>query len=398
MSRIVLATASHDFEERVRHAFAGSGGGDLRCWTDDDLLLVDARRRLLDLSEQDPELVVLGPDVPVQVALDVARTFDESRPEISVIVIAQPTPELWQQALRVGVRDILAPDTPELELRRSFDHAMESAARRRAGLVPGSPAGSGPPGRVITVLSPKGGAGKTTVASNLAVRLAQSEPGDVVLVDLDLQFGDITYILGLEPEHTFADATRTPGVLDATTLKVFLTARNGLYVLCAPDSPAEGEEIGEPTVDRVIELLRARFPYVVVDTSAGLSEHTLTAMERSTDFVMVADLSFTTVRGMRRVVEALDQLKMTSQQRHLVLNRADSKVAFDAGEVAAFLGMTIDVEIPSTRDVPLSMNQGTPVVEMLPRSAVARAVEELAGRFAEVHIRRGGFLQWRRAG
>jgi pilus assembly protein CpaE len=255
MSRIVLTTTDDEFEARVRSAFNGTLNENLRRWRDDDVLLVEAERDELDRDEEPPELLVFGPDIPVSVSLDVARKFDERRPEISMIIVAPPTPELWQDAIRAGVRDVLPPDAADHELRRSFDKAIEIAARRRSSLGAGE-GSDGAGGRVITVVSPKGGAGKTAIASNLAVRLANARPGEVALVDLDLQFGDCTYTLGLDPEHTFADAARAPGVLDLTTLKVFLTPRHGdLYVLCAPDTPAEGEEIPERRINRIIRLL-----------------------------------------------------------------------------------------------------------------------------------------------
>lgn len=128
---------------------------------------------------------------------------------------------------------------------------------------------------------------------------------------------------------------------------------------------------------------------MVVDTAAGIGERVLSAVEVSTDLILVCDLSLAGVQGIKKVVDALDKLGMTSASRHFVLNRADARVGLDAGEVAAIVGMKIDAKVPSSRLVPLSMNQGVPVVEAAPRSPVAHALNDLAHRFVEVPARPG---------
>ena len=390
MSRIVLATASVSFEHRIRSAYDGSLNGELRRWRDDDLNLVEAGRGALGMSEDEPELVVLGPDVPFETAMNVAQSFDQNRPDISVVIVAEPSPELWKEAIRVGVRDVVSPSAPDNELRRAFDRAIQTARHRRSTF--GDEGGdAGPTGKVITILSPKGGAGKTAVSSNLAVGLAAKHPGEVVLLDLDLQFGDLTHVLNLRPDHTIYDASQVPGVLDATTLKVFLTPRDGdLFVLCAPKEPAEGEQIPEPRLKRIIRLLAAEFRYVVIDTSAGLSEGTLAALEMATDLLLVTDLALPAAHSLRKVIEALDALGMDEAERHFVLNRADSKVGVDAGQVSGIVGLDIDVKIPSARVIPLSMNQGAPVIESVPRSPAARQMTALVDELVLVEEKQSG--------
>jgi len=238
---------------------------------------------------------------------------------------------------------------------------------------------------VIVVISPKGGAGKSVVASNLALGLAQVAPGKVVLADLDLQFGDVAGALQLVPDHSMADAARLNGNLDLTNLKVFLTPHPGnLYALCAPDSPADGEAVNPAQATKILKLLHEEFRYVVVDTGAGIGEHTLAAMEAATDFVLVGAMDVPSVRSLRKEVETLDQLGMVHQARHFVLNRADSRVGLDVADVEATIGLNVDVSIPSSRTVPLTFNQGTPIVGADPRSPVAKELMKLVGRFAEV--------------
>ncbi len=396
MSRIVLATGSLAFEQRVRRAYGGSLNGDLRRWQD-PALVADADGALLDLTSDRPAVVVLGPDLPLEEALYLAGLVDREAPEITVLVAAEPSPELWRRALQSGIRDVIATDMPDHEVRRIIDRALQRASRVGVPDTPGG-APSGRRGRVITVLAPKGGAGKTALATNLSVGLAESRPGTAVLVDLDLQFGDVPTALGLQPGHTIADATRSSG-LDLATLKVFLTRHeSGLFVLAAPESPAEGEEVAESRARRVVDLLASEFPFVVVDTPAGLTEHTLGALELSTDLLLVCDMAVAGARGMRKVLDALDRLGMTEATRHIVLNRADSDVGLDPADVERIIGRPVDVELPSTRSMPLSMNQGTPLLTAAPRSEAARRLVEVVGRFAEVQApaRSGGLFSLRR--
>ncbi len=376
--RILLSTPNAAYEQRLRQAFGDSLNGELQ-WVRD---AVDTESLIGQAMSVDAGVLALGPDFDVDEALSIASALDRQRPDVSVVLVAKATPRLYQQALRAGVRDVLAPDALDAEVREVFERAMEIATDRRSVLR--SRDATGGTGKVIAVLSPKGGTGKTTVITNLAVGLAQAAPGKVVLVDLDLQFGDAVSGLGLVPEHTMADAARAVKGLDAMTLKVFLTPHSSdLYTLCAPELPAQGEEVTAEQVSQVLHLLASEFDYVVVDTSAGLGEHALAAADCATDLVLVCSMDVPSVRGLQKELTALDQLGMTHQSRHFVLNRADSRVGLDVSDIEAAVGMAVDVALPSTRTIPLSVNHATPAIIAEPRSPIAGKLRELAARFTD---------------
>ncbi|MFQ5947586.1 MAG: CpaE family protein [Acidimicrobiia bacterium] len=383
MTRIVLAGASSHFEERVREALDGTVNGDLRRWNP-ELLSAEHVLAVKAIAGEGPDVVALGPELHMNVSLELAQAFDDNWPEIGVIIVAEASAELWKLALRAGVRDVIAPDAPVHEVRSAFERALETVDRRRSTFV-GKPEPAGPSARVVTVLSPKGGAGRTFLATNLAVGLAEAAPRRVVIVDLDLQFGDVRNALLLSPQYTMIDATRRIGELDTTTLKVFLSHHpSNLYALCAPDDPAEGEQVPADHAAEVIRLLASEFSFVVIDTAAGLNEHALSALELSTDFLLIADMDVSSVRSLRKVVGALDQLGMTSQRRHFVVNRSDARVGLSVEDVASTVGLGIDVKIPDSRQVQLSYNQGTPVLLSKPRSPAGRKLSELVERFSQV--------------
>lgn len=380
MSLMLLVTGDTDFEAQVKRTF--DGDIDAERWWDPQLSRLHPQKAVQAIAAKRPAVVVLGPGLPVPAALDLAAGLDVAHPEICVVLVAKPAARLFELALRSGVRDILPQGGGDDVVREVLDRAEAAAARRQQAVRTASEAPEIPRGRVITVMSPKGGAGKTTVASNLSVRLGLAAPGRVALVDLDLQFGDAGSALGLGPESTVADAARAGDSLDSTSLKLFLEPRpGGVYLLAGPHFPAEADEIDAATVGQMIDILAAEFDYVVVDTASGLDEYGLAAADRSEDLVLVCATDVPSVRGLRKALDAFDLLGMTRQRRHLVLNRANAQVGLSPKDVEATLGVTFDAAIPSSRSVPISTNQGSPVVESEPRSLVGKALIQFCDSF-----------------
>ena len=244
MSRYVLITPNVDFERLVRLATAGMHGS-LQVFQNDNL--PDGPGDVLrQMVGEPPEVLILGPGISVDGSLKLASVVDLQYPEISVILAAPSTPETVLQAMRAGVRDLLDPGADPDTIRVMLERASLAAAGRRRGLAPQASehVDNGGGGRIIAVMSPKGGVGKTTVATNLAVGLGKTAPMSVVIVDLDLQFGDVASGLLLEPEFTLTDAVLGAASQDSMVLKTYLTVHPaGIYALCAPRSPVEMDRI-----------------------------------------------------------------------------------------------------------------------------------------------------------
>lgn len=376
---VLLISPDGDFELAVKRGLAGALESE-RVW-DPSLPRLHPHQTVDTLAVPDASVVVLGPGLMPAEALDIAAAFDVLRPDVCVVLVAKPGPRIYAEAQRAGVRELLPPSATDDEIGQALARAADAAARRLATVAARATV-DGHSARVITVLSSKGGSGKTTVASNLAVGLAKGAPGRVAIVDLDLQFGDVGSAISLAPHATIADAARANGRLDRTTLKVFLEPHpDGFYVLAAPHFPAEAEEVSSTTVAHVLDLVAQDFDYVVVDTAAGLDEHALAAAERSTDLVLVCATDVPSVRSMRKALDALDLLGMTKAQRHFLLNRSDARVGLSQRDIEATVGLPVDVAVPSSRSVPISINQGAPVISSDPRSPVSRALTQLVYRF-----------------
>ena len=237
------------------------------------------------------------------------------------------------------------------------------------------------PHRIITILSPKGGAGKTSAATNLAVGLAKRYPRQVVLVDLDLQFGDVATNLRLAPKSTMVDLARKWPV-DSAPLKLALPGHHsGLYTLCAPLNPAEADEIASEHVAGIIRSLHRSFPFVIIDTDPGLSERVLSALDLSTDVIMVCATEVPSIKGLRKALEALDTVGLTSATRLFLLNRSDAKVGLETEDIEKMVGHSIDIRIPNSIDMVLATNDGVPIIESGRNPAIQKAFEGLVDRF-----------------
>ncbi|WP_238146853.1 AAA family ATPase [Ornithinimicrobium murale] len=324
-------------------------------------------------------------------SLGLAERFQEQFPHIAVLLVTDRPNELGLSALRAGVRDLVEPGLPIDEIRWVLLRAIEANSAATADGQKATPEASG---RVITVASPKGGVGKTTLATNLAVGLAQESPNGTVLVDLDIQFGDVAAALDLDPEYTLADAVHGAGLRDVTGLKTLLTKhRTGLHVLCGVKSPVEGDEITAEHVNTILGLLISEFRYVVIDTAPGMGPHTLAALDHTTDLVLTASLDVPSVRGLRKEMELLDELELPPATRHVAVNMVDRGGGLSLADVEATIGRKVDFAIPRSSKVMASTNRGRPILEDRGRDKVSKDLEQLVSRFRPTTVRKSG-LSW----
>lgn len=384
MSRYALVSTAAEFEQQFAAAAIGSLAGQINVWAGEDF---PSEPQHILSSLDNPALldvVVLGQGLPPEESLRLAEAFESQRPEVSVLLVAEPNPELVLSAMRSGVRDVVYPEADAGELGVLLHRAIRSTSIRRRSAAPVAGEGARPAqARIIAVVSPKGGAGKTTVATNLAVGLAASAPHATVIVDLDLQFGDVASALQLAPEYSLADAVGQSAQKDSMVLKSFLAPHpSGLYALCAPESPADGEQVTGEQISHLLDQLAGEYAYIIIDTSPGLSEQTLAALDKATDFVFVGGMDVPSVRGLRKEMDVLRELGMAPLSRHVILNAADPRDGLTQRDVEATLGCKVDVLIPNTRAVRLSTNQGVPLLESTKRrDPAAKALRRIVDRF-----------------
>lgn len=350
------------------------------------------------LVSADARVCVLGPELDLADCLELGRILDRSHPEIAVVMVAPATTTLWRDAARAGITELVEPDAPSIELVLAVEAALARALRLAEMRAVEPVAATTTLGRVSVVLSPKGGSGKTMVATNLAVALSKRLEGGVVLVDFDCAFGDVATALGLEPERTLGQLADVPR-LDSTSVKVFLTlhAPSGLYTLCAAGGPEEAEAIDEPTAREIIEILRKDFTHVIVDTAAGLDERALATIDLADDLVLVASMDVASVRNLGKELDVLDRLGTKTAQRLLVTNKANPKSGMRVPEVEQVLGLTSVASVEADSEVVLAMNQGVPLVIGSPRAQATKQIWALAERIGSVGPSPKAHSVWRRS-
>lgn len=393
MSGVILATASTDLARRVRVA------------NDDQLTVIRPEQlpvgpaQLLALAEVPESIAAVAIDVGGErelegEALELASRFEQQYPAVGVLLFSEQAESLALRALRSGVRDVLDVSAEIPDIRWAIRRASDLTHVSGKDGTPVTP--DTYTGRVITVASPKGGVGKTTLATNVARALAEQSPRGTALVDLDVQFGDVAAALDLDPDYTVGEILDGPALRDAMALKSLMaTHRSGLQVVCGVKSPAEADKLAADKVSHLLDTLRQEFRYVVLDTAPGLSEHTLAALDHTTDLVLVTSLDVPGVRGLRKELEVLDQLSLHPHTRHIVVNNADRISGISVADVEATIGRKVDLVVPRHASILRSTNVGSPVVELAPKEKVSKELAKFASRFSPTGSH-GERTRWRR--
>ncbi len=337
-----------------------------------------------------PIVVVLGPSCTDAETLATVTEWNRDLPNVGTLLVTpELTTELLHRSMRAGVRDVLSTPIERDELVATVDRIADTLAAAAPEPSSGPPppvdgAGSGELGRVLTVFSTKGGSGKSVTATNLAVVMAQRSDRPVVIVDGHLQFGDVAVMLKLQPEHTVVDAIGHIDTGDPAVVRQMLTTHeSGLLVLPAPVEPTFADQVSGSQMANLIELIRSFAGHVIVDLPASFSEVVLSIIEVSDDIILVAGLDIPNIKNVKIGLSTLGMLGIPTEKLHLVLNRADSKVKLDVGEVEKTLKVGAVAHVPSDIVVPISVNKGSPVVLSATKSGVARAFEQLALRFLD---------------
>lgn len=337
-------------------------------------------------THPDEILAVIAPEVTMPVASAVAERYRLTRPDLGIIMMRERIDtEVITAALRAGIRDVVSIDDVEgitAAVRRSqnFSNQLRGAMGAQVDAETG---------KVIMVFGAKGGCGKTTIATNLAESLAKLGKGRVCIVDLDLDFGDVAIFLKLDPATTISRAVSYQGELDATHVRSLLTPyAENLDALLAPAKPAEAEFVTPDIAMNVIDVLRTMYSFIVLDTPPSFAEVTLRSFEKADSYILVTTLDLPSLKNIKVAMETLDALGYPRSRWHVALNRANTDVGLGQADVEEVLGVPVAVAIPSSRDVPATLNTGTTLVADNPDHPVSRAIISLAVQEAGAPVQR----------
>ena len=347
---------------------------------DESLRLAQVVTRLDDaprvLDETQADLLVIAAQGYSDRALFLVDRAVKADPDRPVLVLSKGSPNGFvRRVFEMGGEDILMlPQSPE-----QFRFTVQKALARRTS---GAAAQGAQLGRMIAVLGPKGGTGKTLTSANLAVALAQRGLRTAI-VDLDLQFGDVGLCMGLPPDVTMYNLALAGGTIDPEKLDAYLvTHPSGARALLAPNRPDQAGTITVQMLQDVYSALRAKSDFVVIDTPPGFTPEVIATIDASTDLVMVGMLDSLSLKNTKLGLETLDLMGYDKAKIRLVLNRAHSRVGISQSDVIAVLGREPDIFVPSDREIPRAVNEGVPIVLARPESESSAAFRDLADLYA----------------
>ena len=345
------------------------------------------------LEEDGPfDILVAGPSLGTRSGLARLRIIAEELPEMRLVLAFSRRPDAsLRDIVRTGAIDLLQLPVEDTELVDSLERAAALirqappaapvvVSTEVAQPVQAVPAEQDRPGIVYTISSATGGCGKTFYATNLAWFLHHWLGKKVCIVDLDLQFGEVSTALRLRPKYTIFDALQREDSdesdLQAHIEEYTVVHDTGIHVLAAPRDPSEADRISPPDVTRILEAVRNRFDFVLVDTPPALAETVLAAFDLSDLLYVMATLDLPSVRNMSVFLSTLDRLKIDTDNLRLVLNKAEEDIGIDIDQVTKLFPQGFESILPYAKEVSRSINLGMPVMAASPDAEISRLMEQ----------------------
>jgi pilus assembly protein CpaE len=353
----------------------------------------DGEHALQEALHLVPDIAVLDAGLSGLDGVQTTEMLAEYAPQAGVILMSMESgSELFRRAMLAGAREVLQKPFAGDDLVAAIHRVHAFQARKRAAQAVRDPSNGGAPavdgsrrreGKMITIVSGKGGVGKSIIATNLSLVLNRPHPGSVVLVDLSLQFGDVAALLAMTPDGSIAEfAASDAGMTDRHVIQQALTlGPQGLTVLAAPPSPELADYVTTAHLRSLVAELRASFELVVADTTSQLSEITLEALENSDHIVLVTDFSVTSVKNTRLIMSVIGVLQVDPERIVVVANHRDAPLAggMDRARIEDFLRHPVAAEIPhDAMAIGGSVSSGVPVVIGGHSSPATAAFERLA--------------------
>jgi len=342
-----------------------------------------------------PDVILMDINMPDMDGITATEVLANTVPESPVIMMSvQGEGDYMRRSMLAGAREFLTKPFSADELVSAIRHVHElqkvtraryAAAPAAGGAAPGTASSEPETGRVFVLFSPKGGVGRTTIATNLAVALHQSTAKPVALVDGSLPFGDVGVILNMNPKaKTIADLVGSFETADADVLEsVLVSHSSGIRVMLAPPTPEAAELISGPNMKHVLDTLRQRYAYIVVDTWPSFQEVVLTMMDTADVVLVPMTLEITSLKNVRGFLEIAEKLGYGSDKVQLVANRNDSSGGIKASDIESSLARKIPHSIVSDgRTLVLAVNRGVPFVISHRDNQVSKDVFALAARLA----------------
>jgi len=338
---------------------------------------VEPGRAAQKLAASNAQVILHGSSRGDRLPIEEIEAIRQATTAPVIVVTSGAADGLLREAVTNGLEVVLLPqltDALVFSIRRAY---VQSVTRSHAPAVT-SASRAGSEGKIVTIFSPKGGVGKTMLATGLAAVYARAAKKRTLLVDLDLQFGDCAILMGVEPQKTIYDLVMTSGELDNEKLAGYVTHHpSGVDVVPAPVRPEDAELVAEDRVAHLLQVAKETYDVIVVDTPSHFHAAMLATLDRTDRLVLVASLDIPTVKNVKLTMQTLSLLHYPREKVSLVLNRPQSRAELKPSDVERALEMKIAGDIPCDREVPVAVNRGVPVPMSASRAAVTKALTEL---------------------
>lgn len=355
---------------------------------EDDILVVgeacDGNEAIQMTEELKPDVVLMDVNMPGMDGIMASEAIANRIPGTAIVIISiQGEPEYLRKAMAAGARDYLVKPFSSNDLAETIRRVSNSYKIRAARItnppVSVTPEEPEPPAnRIIVVFSSKGGVGKTTISSNLAVCLAQESGKKVALVDLNLQGGDVAVMLNLSPKGTIAELVQEEDHLEYSLVNAYMAPHmSGLKVLPAPLRPEQAEVVTAGHVEEILTLLKNNYDYVIVDTSTLFNDLNLSALEMADDILLTFIRDLPGLKHVRADLEILETLNQSGKVK-LVLNQSTMDYGIKTSDLEKSLNASPTAILPyDEKTVLTSINKGHPFVLTHTNSRIAQSIRNL---------------------
>lgn len=367
---------------------------------------VDSREKLKDLLEQfnhvnligifdnllagyeaavieKPHIVFIDLSENIDLGIEtIEKIFSKNKQSLIFVSSESVNTEVVIRAMRAGAREFITKPIIAEDL---------STALNKAKLALESEEGTNI-GQIISIFSNKGGIGKTTIAVNLALKLAELTEKRVCLVDLNLQLGDITTFLDIDPSFDISYVVTHLSRIDESFLLSSLEKYKdtNLYILADPPNVEQAEDISSDDIISILNMLRELFGYVIVDTSSSFDIKTLTCLDLSDIILLVSMINLPSIRNCQRCLDLFQRLEYKNDKINLVINRYMENDEITAEDVEDALGREIYWKVPNDYfSVMSSINKGVPVATTAPNSDIDMSFTKLAAKIGDIVVRTG---------